>query len=430
MIDIPDDDLIDYALSDDSLRLNLDELHPAQRAVYEHPARFKVLNCGRRFGKTALAKRAIIDSVLKEGKPVGVFAPTYKNIAEVWRSIRSTLEPVTTHKSEQEKYIQVITGGSVDFWSLDSLVSLRGRKYKLAIIDEAATIRDPEYFNAVIRPTLADYKGDAWFLSTPAGRNHFWQMYNLGLKEFDGEWASFHYPTASNPYIEAAEIESARRQMPDRLFRQEFLAEFLDDGGGVFRNIRQCIYGKMQENRNFWKKFVIGVDLGKHNDFTVFAVIDPETSRLVWYERFNQIDYSLQLQRLKALCTKYPPAIVIIERNIGEMFIEQAKREELPVRGFQTTHPSKQVLIDSLALAFEQETLSIPDDEILLGELESYEIERLPGGVSRLPGGTFRYSAPYGLHDDCVIALALAWYGVTRGSARAMMMDAPFLEIQ
>lgn len=385
--------------------------------VYDHPARFKVLNCGRRFGKTSLGKRVVIDSALKQGLPVGVFAPTYKNIAEVWRSIRETLQPVTSDKSEQEKYIKVITGGTVDFWSMDTNNSMRGRKYKLAIIDEAAMIRDPEYFNAVIRPTLADYRGGAWFLSTPRGRNHFWQMYNWGVNEFDGEWAAFNFPTLSNPYIPPEEIESARRQLPDRVFRQEYLAEFLDDGGGVFRNVRSCVYGAMVKQPRWGTKYIIGVDLGKHNDFTVFVVLDPETRRVVWYERFNQIDYTLQLQRLRGLCEHYPPAICIIEKNIGEMFIEQAKRDGIPVRPFQTTHPSKQVLIDSLALAFEQEAISIPDDSILLGELESYEIERLPGGVNRLPGGTFRYGAPHGLHDDCVIALALAWYGVARGGA-------------
>lgn len=389
-----------------TLQIKVDTLHDAQRTVYNDPARFKVLDCGRRFGKTALAKRAVVDTTLKRGLPVGVFAPTYKNISEVWRSLRETLKPVTVERSEQEKYLKVVTGGTVECWSLDNIDSLRGRKYALAITDEAAMIRNPEYFDAVIRPTLADYRGGAWFLSTPRGRNHFWQMFQWGLQEFDGQWKSFHYPTSANPHIPKDEIATAERQMPDRLFKQEYLAEFLDDGGGVFRNVRGCIYGLMNENPQAGPEYVFGVDLGKQNDFTVIVVIDVATCRLVYYEAFNQIDYTVQLNRLKALSDRLKPSCVVIERNIGEMFIEQAERLELPVVAFQTTNASKQVLIDSLALAFEQNLISIPNDTRLIAELEGYEMERLPGG-------TFRYSAPQGMHDDMVIATALAWYGTS-----------------
>lgn len=389
-----------------TLQINVDALHEAQQIVYNDPSRFKVLNCGRRFGKTALAKRAIVDYVVKRGMPVGVFAPTYKNISEVWRSLKTTLEPVTTDRSEQEKYIKVLTGGTLECWSLDKIDTLRGRKYALAVIDEAAIVRNHDYFNAVIRPTLTDYKGGAYFLSTPRGRNHFWQLYQLGLRQLDNEWVSFNYPTIANPFMDAEEIESARRQIPDRLFRQEYLAEFLDDGGGVFRNVRACTYGNMVNAPQADKRYAIGVDLGKHNDFTVFMVIDAETRQCVWYDHFNQIDYTVQLTRLNALCKLYKPFNVVIERNIGEMFIEQAQRLGLPVTAFQTTNASKQMLIDNLALAFEQKQITIPQDELLINELESYEMERLPGG-------TFRYSAPDGMHDDMVIGLALAWHGAT-----------------
>lgn len=390
-----------------TLQIQVDTLHDAQRVVYSDPARFKVLDCGRRFGKTALAKRAVVDTTLKRGLPVGVFAPTYKNISEVWRSLRETLKQVTVDRSEQEKYLKVVTGGTVECWSLDNIDSLRGRKYALAITDEAAMIRNPEYFDAVIRPTLADYRGGAWFLSTPRGRNHFWQMYQYGLQEFDGQWKAFHYPTSANPHIPYDEIETAQRQMPDRLFRQEYLAEFLDDGGGVFRNIRGCIYGEMHSLSSLPPSdYAFGVDLGKQNDFTVIVVIDRKTNRLVYYDAFNQIDYTLQLNRLKALADRLNPSAVVIERNIGEMFIEEAMRLNIPVMAFQTTNASKQVLIDSLALAFEQQSITIPQDNRLIGELEAYEMERLPGG-------TFRYNAPQGMHDDTVIATALAWYGTS-----------------
>lgn len=385
-----------------TLTVAVDALHTYQRIVYDDPARFKVLDCGRRFGKTALGKRITTDILLKQGKPVAYFGPTYKNVSEFWRAVKGTLQPVTSDRAEQEKFLKVITGGSLECWAMNTIETLRGRKYAYAIIDEAALIRDSSYFDAIIRPTLTDYRGGALFLSTPRGRNHFYRMYTLGLQQFDNEWAAFQFPTSANPHINKDEIESARRLLPDRLFRQEYLAEFLDDGGGVFRRVRDCADGQMNDNPQDGRAYVIGVDLGKHNDYTVMAVMDVEARALVWYERFSQIDYTLQLARLQSLAQRYQPELIQIERNIGEMFIEQAQRIPLPVKAFQTTNASKQVLIDNLALAFERGTIRIPNDATLIGELEAYEMERLAGG-------TFRYSAPDGLHDDTVIALALAY---------------------
>lgn len=399
-----------------TLTVKTEKLTPAQSLIFQRAARFIVLDCGRRFGKTSLGKRLSIEYMIKRGKPVAYFGPTYKNVSEFWRTIKSTMLPVEADRSEQEKYLRLITGGTLECWAMNTIENLRGRKYALAIVDEAALIRDADYFDAIIRPTLADYEGGAIFLSTPRGRNHFYRMFKLGEQNFDNEWASFQYPTSANPYISEREIESARRLLPDRLFRQEYLAEFLDDGGGVFRRVRECVDGSMTDAPISGREYVIGVDLGKQNDYTVFAVIDMEAQALVWYERFSQIDYTLQLNRLQGLASRYKPQVIQIERNIGEMFIEQAQRLGLPVQPFMTTNASKQVIIDNLSLAFEQGTIRIPNDAILIDELESYEMERLPGG-------TFRYSAPDGQHDDTVIALALAWDASVNRRGGAVSID-------
>jgi hypothetical protein len=123
-------------------------------------------------------------------------------------------------------------------------------------------------------------------------------------------------------------------------------------------------------------------------------------------ERFNQIDYAVQVGRLRALCERFRPAVVVAERNsIGEPLIEQLQREGMPVQPFQTTNASKTVAIEALALAFERGEIAILADPVLVGELQAYEMERLPSGL-------VRYSAPAGMHDDTVMALALAWSGM------------------
>jgi hypothetical protein len=222
------------------------------------------------------------------------------------------------------------------------------------------------------------------------------------------EWACWQMPTAANPYIDPIEIEAARQMLPERVFSQEYLAEFLEDGGGVFRNVRATATAPLDpEPVN--NPTVIGVDWGKHEDFTVLTVIDTQRRVMVDMDRFNQIDYTVQTQRLKTLAKKWKPHAIIAERNsIGEPLIEQLILDGLPVQPFTTTNSSKQAVIDGLALAFERSELAILPDETLIAELQAYAMERLPSGL-------LRYGAPEGFHDDCVMSLALAWYGAAFG---------------
>jgi hypothetical protein len=126
----------------------------------------------------------------------------------------------------------------------------------------------------------------------------------------------------------------------------------------------------------------------------------------VYVDRFNQIDYALQTQRLKVLRDRYQPGVIIAESNaMGEPLVEQLWRDGLPVQPFTTTNATKAQIIDGLSMAFERGEITILNDDILINELQAYEMTRLPSGL-------FRYSAPEGMHDDCVMSLALAWAGV------------------
>jgi hypothetical protein len=198
------------------------------------------------------------------------------------------------------------------------------------------------------------------------------------------------------------------------VFEQEFLAAFVDDAGGVFRRVMDAATATPQDGAQLRHEYLIGVDWGKHADFTALAVLDVTDNALVYLDRFNQIDYSLQVLRLEALYKRFRPHTIIAERNsMGDPLIEDLSRSGLPVQPFTTTNASKTQAIDGLALAFEQSALRILNDPILIGELQAYEMERLPSGM-------LRYSAPEGMHDDTVMALAMAWYGASNmGPARA-----------
>ena len=175
----------------------------------------------------------------------------------------------------------------------------------------------------------------------------------------------------------------------------------------MFRRVRDAATATLQDRRVEGHRYVVGVDWGKLADFNVSAVVDSTTKELVALDRSNRIDYAVQLGRLTALCERFKPDRLIAEQNsMGEPLIEQLQRSGLPVWPFQTTNASKASVIDALALAFERGDLRIPDDPVLVAELLAYDAERLPSGL-------LRYGAPAGMHDDCVIALALAWSGAS-----------------
>ena len=385
--------------------LTLPTPHDKQREILDHPARFRVVACGRKFGKTELAIIALAQRVAS-GQAVAYFAPTYKMGSDVWRALKRTLAPLITYKNETEHRIETRGGGIFECWSLDNADSVRPRSFHFIALDEAALIPNANTWTDILLPLLTVYKGGAIFLSTPRGHNWFWDLFRTGLDPLAADWQSWNYPTVANPYIDPAEVEIARQTMPERSYLQEYLADFQDDAGAVFRNIRACATAVPVDRAQPNRRYVIGGDLAKFHDWTVFAVMDIEARAIVHLDRFQQIDYTLQLGRLAALHDRFQTEQIIVERNVGEMFIEQAQRQGLPVTPFQTTHISKQQIIENLALAFERGDLSIIPDDVLIGELQAYAMERLPSGL-------LRYNAPSGLHDDTVIALALAWHGIT-----------------
>lgn len=204
----------------------LPTLHPAQKLILQNAKRFNHLRCGRRFGKTTLIEE--LSSIALDGKRVGVWFPTYKDLSEVWKDLKKTYGPIIQRQNEQLKQIELLTGGLIDFWSMEEPDSGQGRKYHRAIIDEAA--KAPKLYQAwenTIRPTLTDYIGDAFILSRPKGKNNGFYLLEEKHRPFDN-WAFFHFTTYDNPYISRDEIEEAKTQLDDINFRQEYLAEYVD----------------------------------------------------------------------------------------------------------------------------------------------------------------------------------------------------------
>ena len=206
-------------------------LHPAQFEILSDPRRFKIIAAGRRFGKTLLATEwlTLAPGGAVEGRPVAIFAPTHKLLLEVWADIERTLRPVMRRVNRAEMRIELISGGTIDGWTLERPDAGRGRKYARVVLDEAAHARRlKDVWEHAIAPTLTDLRGEAWFISTPAGLNFFHDLYRRGDDPDYPDWGSFTAPTTANPFIPAEEIAERERELPENVFKQEYLAEFVD----------------------------------------------------------------------------------------------------------------------------------------------------------------------------------------------------------
>lgn len=380
-------------------------LRDDQRRIAGHPARFKVVACGRRWGKTTLGLALAVRHA-RRGCRVWWVAPTYGLAFQPWRTLKAALSEEWEHKLEAERNIDLPGGGSITVKSADDPDSLRGVGLDFAIVDEAAFV-NPEAWTAALRPALSDRCGEALIISTPRGRNWFYHAYQRGADSLIEEWMSWRYPTAANPLIRPDELAEARAVLPKRIYQQEYEAQFLDDAGAVFRGVKAAVAGGLPRVPIPGHRYLMGVDFGRYQDFTVAVVVDASVQppAVVALDRYNEVNWGVQRQRLAALARRWRVSGVLAEANaMGEPNIDALRAEGVPVEPFVTTSTSKPRLIESLVSAIESGQIRLLDDPVLLAELEAYTYTMNPHTNHT------RYGAPPGLHDDTVIALALAWH--------------------
>ncbi len=350
------------------------------------------------------------------GKPVGWYEPIYKDTVNNWDWMVSTLQPIITDKSEQEKRLKLATGGLIEMWSLENKDASRGRHYGRVIINEAAKVPHLQYsWEYVIRITLMDIQGDAMICSTPRGYDYFQQLFARGQDPENKEWRSWQKSSWENPFIPRSELEEAKRTLPEITYRQEILAEFITSDGMVFRRVHDAAVLDPQEPQG--KTYVAGVDVAASVDYTVITVLDAQTRDMVFMDRFSRVDYPVLEERLAAVYSRWNLSGMVVEANsIGRPVIDHLMQRGVRVQPFTTTQATKHNIITSLMAAFEHGQIRILDNPVLVGELLSFESKKSPSG-------NFSYSAPEGQHDDCVMSLALAWYGIDNGGGA---VDNPF----
>lgn len=384
------------------------EPHPGQRAIMDHPARYRIVACGRRWGKSEMCAHLGLQRALEHSaSTVWWCGPTYDDANDYgFAKMRPLLSPeilADEPKRTKPRALELRNGSEISFRSAEREDSLRGGGVDFLIIDESASVPERAW-TAELRPTLSDSQGEMIAIGTPKGRNWFYRWFKRGQSEDYPEVASFQAPTYQNPHIADTEITAARDDMPDRVFEQEYLAKFVDDASGVFQNIRERnveSYSLPVSPSKCGGPYAIGVDFARVEDWTVIVVLDAD-GRIVAFERLQQTTWTRIQQSVERLADTYTPSAIALDATRDNKIVQDLEDRGYFVDSIRFSPANKRTLIENLITELEAGRITIPESvNTLVNELEVYESQTNDRG-------RVRYTAPSGFHDDCVDALALA----------------------
>lgn len=387
--------------------------HRGQMAVLEgiegnNDIKDVVLVCGRRWGKTKLVAYLAFREMLLPNRQVWIVAPTsdltQKAFTEIVKFIGKMYEPgeyrITTKPYTK---LRMANGSWIECKTADNPVSLIGEEVDLLIIDEAARLA-PMTYDRELAATTMTRNGRTIFISTPKGLNWFYHKYKQVSEADDG--FIWNAPSSDNELNTTNWLEKLRKSLPEEIYNQEYNASFIDGASSVFRNIDKVINDDCYENPVPTHRYVLGVDLAKVNDYTVLTCVDRHTHKVVAWDRFNKIDYPIQKNRIVSLARRYNNARIIIDSTgVGNPITDDLRRESLIIDDFKFSNKSKDELVQKLNLFIEEQGIFIPNEPIIIDELKQF-------GVEVTDRGNITYSAPVGLHDDCVMSLGLAVWGL------------------
>ena len=394
---------------------DLSRLHQWQKeALFDHEQRFKVLVWHRRARKTTTGVIEINRKALTVPGLYWYITPSFSEAKDtVWRGVGMLFdlipEGVRYDKNEQDLTVFIPTADGkrsiISLKSGDRPFLLKGPNPLGVVIDETQK-QKPDLWSEVIQPIMRANKGWTWFLGTPHGKNHFFDLYNLGKSGEDSEWKSFMLRASESGIIPEEQLLASKRTTSEAIYNQEWECEFLEGSGDVFRNWQECGTANASSPKP-GHNYICGVDLAKHQDFTVIVVYDRADNSQVYQDRFNQIEWPFQKSRLKAIADSYNNAPVVMDATgIGDPIYDDLIRAGVGVIPFKLTNESKKDLIEKLSISFEQRRIRILPLPETFEELENF-------GYEMLPSGRVVYGAPSGKHDDIVIAHALANWDLT-----------------
>lgn len=397
------------------------EPFPWQEDMIHVPASDPLVNtrmigaCGRRSGKTTAIVAEVVREAFTERRDasgiyrpamVYVIAPNYELAMKIWEPIWELFVPdhgplnmLKKSHDKNRKLVDLAHGGRIQAKTADDPKSLQGDRVTAAFVDEAHDINEEAWANFM--PALTDSKGVLRAIGIAKGKSRFRSYFQRGLDDNEDRFNAFSVPSTSNPYIDAKELDLMREDLTENEFKQQYLAEWAEDDGQVFKSADDLF--DVNDWQVFNGPFLMGLDIGKLNDYTVAYVIDIPTMSIVAMDRFSGLDYTVLVPRVKNLFHSFNCQTIHMDASgVGEPVVDMLRREDCSVSPFKFTNQSKAKIISGLAAEIEHKRVHfLESDEQLRKELNLYE-----GKI--MAGGQIRYSAPVGYHDDCVIAAALA----------------------
>lgn len=345
-------------------------LHETQKEIAKDLHRFQVLCCGRRWGKTTYAVEKIKGKALKKSRRIAYIAPTFQQARDIaWQMLLKELKPVIKKVNESRLELEIHTqdGGTstIVLRGWEAIETLRGQFFDFIVIDEVASMRNFwVYWHEVVRPTLTDRKGQALFISTPKGFNHFYDLFNTQ----DDDYKSFHYTSYDNPHIPKEEIDKAGNEIPEDRFAQEYLADFRKTEGLVYKEFDRSRHIASEEDfRRTYAETILGIDFGYTNPSAIIPIkIDSDNHYWIQEEFYKTHQTTEQIAEQAKL---YKPTKVYADPA------EPDRIEILRRSGLNCRDVSKDIVagVDRVRELFKQGRIHIhPDCKNLIHELETY----------------------------------------------------------
>lgn len=390
------------------IRLTLPKLHDAQVLVASSKTRHRVVSCGRRWGKTMVASGLSLQEAAAGGR-VWWIAPSHSQAMEGWNyacQIARQLPGVQI--MDGTKVLKFPGGGLIEFKTADDQDKLRGSGLDLVVFDECSAIHKPGIWEEVMHASLAERKGRALFLSTPRGRNWFFDLYNLGASSEHKDWESWSFPTGSNPHIPKSAIEDARRDLPKRVFLQEWEAKFLEGTGIVFENTEELATALIDERGG--SGYFAFVDMAEKDDFTAIAIFKEENGIAVQVhaDRWNQTGWEITRPRVVAAMTRFKGTWGFDRtgKDMDSSFVQDLRSYNTgcSIVTEKFNRANKPAMIENLIVRLANKTIKLlRPDQCEAAEAQALElvIYTATTGASHY----VKYSAPPGGHDDTVVAI-------------------------
>lgn len=343
-------------------------LHETQKQVAKDNHRFRVLCCGRRWGKTTLAVEEIKGVALSKNARIAYIAPTFQQARDIaWQMLIKELRPITKKVNESRLELEVMNtiGGTsvIALRGWEAIETLRGQFFDFIVIDEVASMRNFNvYFQEVVRPTLTDRKGHVMFISTPKGFNHFYDLFNTK----DEDYQSFHFTSYDNPFIPSEEIDKAGKEIPEDRFAQEYLADFRKTEGLVYKEFNRTLHVS-EDKPTSVSDTILGIDFGYTNPSSIIPIkVDADNHYWILEEFYKTGQTTEQIAEQAKL---YKPTKVYADPA------EPDRIEILKKSGLNCREVSKDITagVDRVRELFKQSRIHIsPDCKNLIHELETY----------------------------------------------------------